>query len=1074
MKNILAFLFTFFSIGLSAQITLSHNVGDVPIETGMPSCERDESWARVFKLSEFGISKSEQFIIKSGQVALSKAHGGASVGFGIFSIDGDFPNSQPRYLGGGGLSTLPVVNGPPQIFQTDFNYPIVVPATVERILVVVTKRDDSYNPNSAEVVIAGTEQDNAESWYLGCREYYNYVTTENLNDPVPNANFFINVTGEKYNNKSLGSTTTLTHNVCDQPIWVNQYGCTGGAINFSRRFVLSDFGISNNEEFVIKNGQVAFSAVGDWDVRIQFNIYKIDSNFPDSFSSTDLIGSSQVLRLFSSSNRNNPIIYNLEFENPIVVPEDVENILVEVNHLWSTGYSAAFIAGTEYDNDVSWIKSNTPGCPPHGYYESRDISYYINVTGNVNHVTNNFEMNISNICSEFLKEFSIEKKDNVASVVWNFGDPASGIDNTSTDLSPFHDFSQDGRYTITATVTGKDSSVEVLSETIDVKEPPNAYGIDDIYACEDNFATGYSSTFEVSMVEQQILGSQTNKVVTYIDGSGNEYEDLPNPFSNTIKDRETITVRVAHNDNPCCYSEITFDLIVNPLPDLAEIEDLIVCDNQTNGFAHFDLQKVKDNIIGGNANLGVEFYHQNSQQVQEPLNKVENLVPNEEVIRVRATNTITLCFNESTFKLKVNPLPVANILYELIGCDDNNDGVSEYFDTTDVETDVLGNQTGMEVSYFDAQGNQFLGPLDNPYTNTIPNQEIITVRVTNPQTLCYAQTPLTLSTATQPRINKPANIYACNEGNGFGIFNTTLIEAQLTENQSGLAVFYFDAGGNVLPSPLPDDFENTEPWLQTITARVENELNNLCYSETSFDLVVNELPKVDIEETYFLCNLEPSMYVSIHDGFDSYVWKFQDGTVLSYTNEVDLVDAGYYTLTIGENTNGIYCENSYDFELMRSVLPEIEDIEYKELSDENYIKIIATGDGDFEYSVNGVDYQNGNVFTGLQGGIYTAFVRDRFGCGEDFKEVVVVNYPKFFTPNGDGINDVWQILGIAAYPNAEIFIYDRYGKLLKQVFANNTGWDGTFKGRMMNATDYWFTVKLNENQEFSGHFSLKM
>ena len=237
MKNILALLFLFFSFGLSAQITLTHNVGNTPIETGMPSCERDESWARVFKLSEFGISTSEQFIVKSGQVALSKAYGGASIGFGVFSIDSDFPESTPRYLGGGGLTTLPVVSGAPQIFQVDFNHPIVVPAEVERILVVVNKRDDSYNSNSAEVVIAGTELDNAESWYLGCRKYYNYVTTENLNNPVPNANFFINVTGETYDNKSLGASTTLTHNVCDQPIWVNQYGCSGGAINFSRRFV---------------------------------------------------------------------------------------------------------------------------------------------------------------------------------------------------------------------------------------------------------------------------------------------------------------------------------------------------------------------------------------------------------------------------------------------------------------------------------------------------------------------------------------------------------------------------------------------------------------------------------------------------------------------------------------------------------------------------------------------------------------------------------------------------------------------------------------------------------------------
>lgn len=1075
MKNILSLVFWLcFTITGYTQITLTHNIGTTPIDTGMSSCEYDEQWARVFSLSDFGISIADQFIIKSGQFALSKSNEGARLSIGVFAIDTEFPNSTPKPLGYGQSIDSPYVNGTPQIIQIDFVYPIIVPASVERILVVVWKSVDFTNPNSADVVIAGTEEDNAESWFSGCREYYNYTTTDKLSVPVPNANFYINVTGEKFINKSLGSTTTLTHNVCDQPIWVNQYGCSGGSINFSRRFVLDDFGISNNEEFVIKNGQVAFSAVGSWDVRIQFNIYKIDSNFPASFSITDLIGSSQVLRLPSSSDRNNPIISNLEFENPIVVPEDVENILVEVSHLWSTGYSAAFIAGTEYDNDVSWIKSNTPGCTPFGVYESRNISYYINVTGNVNHVTNNFEMNISNICSEFLKEFSVENKANVASIIWDFGDPASGITNTSTDLSPFHDFSANGIYTIIAIVTGKDGSVEMLTETIDVKEPPNVYGINNIYTCEDNYGTGISSTFDVSMVEQQVLGGQTDKEITYIDASGNTYNQLPNPFTSSVKDRETITVRVSHSNNPCCYSETTFDLIVNPLTNLSSVSDLIICDDDYNGFTLFNLQQVQTNIIGTETNIQVEFYHENGQQILEPLNAIKNLVANEELITVKATNTDTNCYNQTTFKLIANSLPIANTLQELIGCDDNNDGISEYFDTSNIESQVFGNQIGMEVSYFGANGNQLPSPLSNPYANTIVNQETITVRVTNSLTGCYAETPLVLKTASQPQINKPQTLYACDSGNGFSSFNTSFIESQLIGSQTGLRILYFDANGTPLPSPLPLVFKNTTAWSQTIYVKVENALNNLCFSETSFDLVVNQLPIVTIEETYFLCNLEPSLYVSVERNFNSYKWEYEDGTVISSTYQADLVNAGNYSLTVGQNNNGIYCENSFDFELIRSELPSIINVEYKELSDANFIKVNATGDGDFEYSIDGVNFQSSPVFNNVLGGIYTVLVRDKLGCGEDSQRVTIVDYPKYFTPNNDGVNDTWQIKGIADYPNAAIYIYDRYGKLLKQFNANSMGWDGTFAGKIMTPNDYWFTVKLNNESEFKGHFSLKL
>ncbi|MFG6685658.1 T9SS type B sorting domain-containing protein [Mariniflexile sp. HNIBRBA6329] len=1075
MKNILSLFFWLcFTITGYTQITLSHNVGNTPIDTGMPNCQYDEHWARVFTLSEFGISTTEQFIIKSGQVAISKSYEGARLSVSVLSIDSNFPNSKPKPLGYGGAIEIPYIDGVPQIIQIEFSIPVVVPAEVERILVVASQPDDVYNPNYTDIVIAGTEEDKDVSWFAGCREYYSFITTDKLSTPVPNANFFINVTGEKFNNKSLGATTTLTHNVCDQPIWVNERGCSGGSINFARRFVLDDFGISNNEEFIINNGQVAFSAVGAWDVRIQFNIYRIDSNFPTSFSTTDLIGSSQVLRLPSSSDRNNPKIFNLEFENPIVVPRDVENILVEVYHLWSTGYSAAFIAGTEIDNDVSWSKSNTPGCTPFGVYESRNTSYYINVTGNVNHVTNNFEMNISNICSEFLKEFSVEKKENVASVVWDFGDPTSGITNTSTDLSPFHDFSADGTYTITATVTGKDGSVEVLTETIDVKEPPNVYGINNVYACEDTINTGISSSFNVSNIESQVLGGQTDKTITYIDGSGKSYNTLPNPFTNTIKDRETITVRVSHKNNPCCYSETSFDLIVNPLPNTNNIADINLCDDDTDGFALFNLQQVKTDVIGTETNIQVEFFHQNGQQIVPPLNAINNLVVNEELITVKTKNTDSNCSTEKTFKLIVNPLPIANPLQELIGCDDNNDGISEYFDTTNIQSQVLGNQTGMEVTYFKTNGNQLPSSLPNPYTNTISNQEIITVRVTNTQTSCYAETPLVLKTASQPQILKPSNRYACDEGSGYANFDIANIGTEIIGNQNGLRITYFDPVGNQLSSPFSTSFKNTTAWYQTIYVKVENELNSLCYSETSFDLVVNNLPAVTIEDTYFLCNLEPSLAISVKNNLDSYTWEYQDGTIISNTYEANLEKAGGYKLTVGENKNGIYCENSFDFELIRSELPNITNVEYQELSDENFIQVNASGDGDFEYSIDGVNFQNSNTFNNILGGIYTVFVRDELGCGNDSEKVTIIDYPKYFTPNNDNVNDTWHIKGITDFPNVEVYIYDRYGKLLKKLNINSIGWDGTFRGEKMVPTDYWFTVKLNNETEFKGHFSLRL
>ena len=421
----------------------------------------------------------------------------------------------------------------------------------------------------------------------------------------------------------------------------------------------------------------------------------------------------------------------------------------------------------------------------------------------------------------------------------------------------------------------------------------------------------------------------------------------------------------------------------------------------------------------------------------------------------------------------VSPIPLANPLQELIGCDDNNDGISEYFDTLNIESIVLGNQTGMMVTYYDAFGNLLPSPLPNPYTNTINNQEIITVRVTNTSTECYTETPLILRTASQPQINKPLNKYACDEGDGFSNFDMSGIEAEIIGNQLGLSIMYFDTEGNQLPSALPNSFQNTQAWSQKVLIRVENEINSLCYSETDFDLIVNELPTVDIEDAYFLCDLEPSLTLNINNNFNNYHWEFEDGSLVSNTHEVNLINAGNYKLIISKFQNGIYCENSFDFELIRSTLPVITDVNHNGLSDNNFIEIITIGDGDFEYSIDGIHYQDNNYFDNVQGGTYTVYVRDKEGCGEDSEEITIVDYPKFFTPNNDGSNDYWQIKGINRFPNSKISIYDRYGKLLTELSSNDYGWDGKYNGMYMPTNDYWFSAILNDEINFSGHFTLK-
>ena len=136
------------------------------------------------------------------------------------------------------------------------------------------------------------------------------------------------------------------------------------------------------------------------------------------------------------------------------------------------------------------------------------------------------------------------------------------------------------------------------------------------------------------------------------------------------------------------------------------------------------------------------------------------------------------------------------------------------------------------------------------------------------------------------------------------------------------------------------------------------------------------------------------------------------------------------------------------------------------------ITVYATGLGNYEYSIDGIHYQDSNQFLALYSGEYTVHVRDKNGCGTSTEEVFLLMYPKFFTPNEDSFNDTWNIKFSDLETNLTVKIFDRYGKLIKELIQNND-WNGTMNGHELPSDDYWFVATRTDGKEYKGHFSLK-
>lgn len=475
------------------------------------------------------------------------------------------------------------------------------------------------------------------------------------------------------------------------------------------------------------------------------------------------------------------------------------------------------------------------------------------------------------------------------------------------------------------------------------------------------------------------------------------------------------------------------------------------------------------------------------------------------VILNKTGNSCGLISNETT--LTILALPVVNNI-SIIQCDDDLDAKSA-FNLTVKNNEISSNYQNEIFNYFTtlvgANTNDSTKKIANPLTYIANNGTIIWSRIENASN-CFSVAQINLIvSATQIPANFNVPFENCDDYidaahddyDGISAFDfssaKTAILALLPDPKNNYIIKYYETETDALAEI--NEITNTttyrnilSPKEQKIWVRVDSNLDNSCYGiGPHITLKVNPKPDIDINTSrlsdVYVCQNLPNFFVTLTAGIIdgspttnyTYVWSKDNQVLIGKTNAtLDVNTAGIYSVKV---TSLSGCSRTRIITVTSSDVAHISNIEISELSDNNSVLVLVNGAGNYEYSLDDSNnfYQDANLFEYVAAGIHEVYIRDKNGCGITNETIAILGIPRFFTPNNDGFNDHWNIKGINSEFNSKtvIHIFDRFGKLIKNINPQSQGWDGTFNGLPLPSDDYWYTAKLENGKEIKGHFSLK-
>ncbi|AJR04628.1 T9SS type B sorting domain-containing protein [Siansivirga zeaxanthinifaciens] len=544
---------------------------------------------------------------------------------------------------------------------------------------------------------------------------------------------------------------------------------------------------------------------------------------------------------------------------------------------------------------------------------------------------------------------------------------------------------------------------------------------------------------------------------------------------------QTIYARMV-NANSQCFVVESLDINIIEAPKVTQANIFRVCDVNNDGQVIFNLDDADYDILDRDKTNLVVHYFENLSDIDDanPLNNSAAIVnpnnytntSNPQTVYIKVTNTLSRCYSVVPLDLIVDLPPVLNNIGTLQICDN----VTNTYDLSQIDNLIVNNPGDKIISYHNNQNdaNNSISPV-GPIFNYTSSYHIIFIRVENISNGCSQVGSFNLQINQNPVANTPPDLTYCDDNfDGFYEFNLDENKSAIlgSQNATNLSVYYYN--NDILNA---EEDRNRLPVLHTATngeiiyARVENTLTG-CYDITQFTTYINPLPIVNINDIIPLCLDNLPLLVSADTGNpgDTYLW---DTGATTPDVLFDIQDIGMHFVTVTTPNN---CSVTKNFSLIESEEATINFTTKVDFADPNSITVDVSGIGNYVYILDNGEPQTSNVFNNVTLGRHLVTIRDLNGCQDVSKEVVVIDVPKFFTPNSDGYFDNWHIIGIEEIPGTLVYIFDRYGKLLKTLPDNSIGWNGTFNGQNMPADDYWFVAKVIQDGnafEIKGHFALK-